>query len=170
MDDKRIRSITRPSPKLLTQFAISAIPSLLFWPIAMVPLYFKYHTLRYQFDEEGVHASWGILFNRQIQLTYRRIQDIHVHRNLVERWLGIGRIEVQTASGSSSAELTIWGVEEFEEIRDFLYSRMRGHATTPAAGPSVGEQDASDDDVVPILREIREELAGARRAAEELRA
>ena len=28
---------------------------------------------------------WGLLFRHEVYLTYRRIQDIHVTRNIVER-------------------------------------------------------------------------------------
>ena len=69
-----------------------------------------------------------MLFRREIYLTYKRIQDIHVKRNVIERWLDIGTVEVQTASGSSSAELAIEGMEHFAEVRDYLYGRMRGFA------------------------------------------
>lgn len=69
---------------------------------------------------------WGVLFRREIHLTSARIQDIHLSSNVVERWLGLARIEIQTASGSAKAEMTIHGVRESEELRDFLYSRMRG--------------------------------------------
>ena len=96
--------------------------------------------LRYRIDDEGVSARWGILWRREVYLTYRRIQDIHVKRNLFERWLGIGTVDIQTASGSSSAELSLEGMEFYASIRDFLYSRMRGargelvtDATTPGA-------------------------------------
>jgi putative membrane protein len=44
---------------------------------------------------------WGILFRREISLTYARIQDIQLSSNLVERWLGLAKIQLQTASGSS---------------------------------------------------------------------
>ena len=51
--------------------------------------------------------SWGILFRKQIYLTYRRIQDIHVTRNIFHRWFGLAAVAVQTASGTSGAEMTI---------------------------------------------------------------
>ena len=80
LDEAAIRSITRPHSSLLT---------LLAFPFVFLPLLFKYHTLRCTFDDEEISAAWGILFEREIHLTYRRIQDIHVIGNLVERWLGI---------------------------------------------------------------------------------
>jgi len=85
-----IHAIERPHPNLLKQYAISSLVGLIAAPIIFVPLFFKYYTLRYKFDEEGVSARWGILFRREIHLTYKRIQDIHVKRNVVERWLGLG--------------------------------------------------------------------------------
>jgi uncharacterized membrane protein YdbT with pleckstrin-like domain len=56
---------------------------------------------------------------------------------VVERWLGLAKIQVQTASGNASAEMTIEGLQHFERIRDWLYSRMRGareQASSPRAG------------------------------------
>ncbi len=40
-----------------------------------------------------------------MSLTCARIQDIHLRRGLLERWLGIGSVQVQTASGSQTSEL-----------------------------------------------------------------
>ncbi len=68
---------------------------------------------------------WGVLFRREISLNYPRIQDIHLTSNFVERWLGLARLQLQTAAGSATAEMTIEGLEQVEQIRDYLYSRMR---------------------------------------------
>ena len=170
LDDAAVMAIERPHPNLMKMYFLQALASTVAFPFVIVPLYFRYHTLRYRFDAEGISASWGILFRREIYLTYRRIQDIHVTRNLFERWLGIGKVEVQTAAGRSSAELTIEGLEHWDAVRDFLYARMRGakgeapHASAGAASASVGP--TSEDEVVVLLREIRNELEGARKALE----
>jgi membrane protein YdbS with pleckstrin-like domain len=117
---------TRPDHNLLVYYALqSLLLGPFFWAM-LIPYYFRYRSLRYEFDAEGVGMSWGILFRKEISLTYARIQDIHLTSNVVERWLGLARIEVQTASGSASAEMTIEGLREFEQIRDLLYARMRG--------------------------------------------
>ncbi|HET6762897.1 MAG TPA: PH domain-containing protein [Longimicrobiaceae bacterium] len=116
----------RPHQNLLVYYALGTLLLGPLFFIPLVPLYFRYHTLRYRFDAEGVTMRWGILFRREISLTYARIQDIHLSSNLVERWLGLARVQIQTASGSTGAEMTIEGLREFEEIRDFLYGKMRG--------------------------------------------
>jgi putative membrane protein len=121
-----VRRLERPHRNLLVYYGLGSLLLGPFFFVALVPLYFRYHTLRYQFDEEGVSMRWGILFRREIHLTYARIQDIHLTSNVVERWLGMGRVQVQTASGSAKAEMTIEGLQEFEAVRDYLYARMRG--------------------------------------------
>jgi membrane protein YdbS with pleckstrin-like domain len=134
LTDAEIFAIERPHPNLLWMYALASLATLIAAPIVFVPLFFKYHTLRYKFDQEGVSVRWGILFRREIYLTYKRIQDIHVKRNIIERWLGIGTVEIQTAAGSSSAEMSLEGMEYYAAVRDYLYRRMRGFAKGRPAG------------------------------------
>lgn len=147
-------TIERPDPSLLTYYLIISLFTLLGFPIVFLAHYFKYATLRYKIDAEGVSMSWGILNKREILLTYRRIQDIHVHRNLVHRWLGLASVAIQTASGAAGAEMTIEGVLEPELLRDFLYARMRGARGDDEEATARGE----GDEVLVLLREIRDAL------------
>src|SRR5262247_2491458 len=121
-----IASIELPSPQLLKYYVLKAIATTIAFPVTMLLLYFRYHTMRYRFDGEGIHMRWGILLRREIMLNYSRIQDIQLRSNVIERWLGLARIEIQTASGSAGSEMTLEGLVNFVEVRDFLYSRMRG--------------------------------------------
>ena len=169
MDESAIRSITRPHSNLLTLYFLQALITVLGFPFVFLPLFFRYHTLRYKLDDEGISAAWGILFKREIHLTYRRIQDIHVSRNLIERWLGIGKVEIQTASGSASAELAIEGMEHYAAVRDFLYGKMRGTGTVAkASAPAATAPTAvgNDAEVVALLRGIKDDVEGVRRALE----
>ena len=158
-----IAALERPEPPLLQYYVLRALATTVAFPITMPLLYFRYHTMRYRFDAEGIHMRWGIIVRREVMLNYSRIQDIQLHANLFERWLGLARIEIQTASGSAGAQMTLEGLLNFVEIRDFLYSRMRGarHATetTASAAPSTVAQALLE--VAGELRAIRE-LAAAR--------
>jgi putative membrane protein len=130
-----------------------------FFFIPLIPLYFRYHTMRYEFDEEGISMSWGILFRRQVTLTYARIQDIHLVSNLIERWLGLARVQIQTASGSSTAELTIEGVREFAVVRDYLYSRMRGITSrAPVSGVPGADVMHQIAEEMRVVRELLTKL------------
>jgi putative membrane protein len=163
-DESAILALSRPHPRLLTYYLLvsAVIPPL--FPIVVLPLYFRYHTLRYRFTNEGISMSWGILFRREVIIQYARIQDIHLRSNVAERWLGLARVLVQTASGSAAAEMTLEGLQEFEAVRDFLYARMRGvkdHRPALAAAPA---EDPSE--LASLLRQTAAELRGAREALE----
>ena len=122
----RVALISRPESSLLVYYVITALFATVFFPIVIIPLFFRYETLRYRFDDQGVFMSYGILFRREMQLTYARMQDIHLSQNFLERWLHIGTVTVQTAGAGEGGNLGIVGVKDFEAIRDYLYARMRG--------------------------------------------
>ena len=106
----------------------------------------------------------GILFRREVNLTYARIQDIHLRTGLLQRWLGLANIQIQTASGSADAELVIEGFKNYEVIRDFLYTRMRGYQRP--AGVRAAEAAAAGGDpnseMIALLQTIRDELRQTR--------
>ena len=174
---EEIFSIERPHQNLMTYYALAAIITGPAFPFVILPLYFRYHTMRYRFTEEGVSMRWGVLFRKEINLTFARIQDIHLTSNFVERWLGLARIQIQTASGSAKAEMTIEGVQQFQALRDFLYSRMRGAKggleagdVPPTAAPGTVDpglgRGGSVTDVVAAIREAAGELRALREAIE----
>lgn len=125
----------------------------------------------------------GILFRREVNLTYARIQDIHLRSNILQRWLGLGNVQIQTASGSSGPELVIEGFKEFETIRDFLYTRMRGYQTLGDASVQSSEKVAgsalsqtspsaaltastAEAEAVSLLQSIRHEMRRTRELLE----
>ena len=76
----------------------------------------------------------GILFRREINLTYARIQDIHLRSGIIQRWLGLANVEVQSAGGggsdahgtaSSGHVAEFEGVDNAEVIRDLIVERLR---------------------------------------------
>ena len=146
----------------MVYYILKAMATTLAFPVALVVLYVRYHTMRYRFDEQGIRVSWGILFRREIMLNYSRIQDINVHSSFVERYLGLARIEIQTAASSSQSEMTLEGIENPAAMRDFLYSRMRGssaqaHDPQPHGG------------LAEVLQEVTQELRAIRLLLEERR-
>src|SRR5258705_3989687 len=107
-----ILRLERPHPALWTYYIITSIftgPGI----IASLPyLYFRYHTLKYRFDEEGIHMRVGILFRREVNLTYARIPDIHLGLKLIQRWLGLANVQIQTPSGSAGGQTGVARVYE----------------------------------------------------------
>jgi putative membrane protein len=164
------KSITRPAPVLMTYYLVAALFTGPAFPVIIVILWFRYLTLRYRFDDEGVWMGVGVLFKKEVNLAYRRIQDIHVTRGIIQRWFGLATVSVQTASGSATAEMTIEGVLQAEELRDYLYAKMRGarglDEETPGAERAAepGRPSPSDEALV-ILRDIRDALRAERGGA-----
>lgn len=144
-------------------YILKALATTVAAPVTLMFFYFRFHTMRYRFDAEGIHMAWGILMRHEIMLNYSRIQDIQLRSNVVERWLGLARIEIQTASGSSGSEMTLEGITDHAAMRDFLYSRMRG-ARNPynvgltTAGPA--------DTLAEVLTEVAGELHAIRQVLE----
>jgi putative membrane protein len=157
----------RPDPLLLRYYLIVSLLTVFGFPFVFLGLYCKYISLRYRFDDKGISMSWGVLFKREVYLTYRRIQDIHVTRNIIHRWLGLADVAVQTASGSAGAEMVIQGLTDPEGLRDFLYSQMRGardpeaaahDEQTRSAAEAHAPGAAADQQALSLLAEIRDEL------------
>lgn len=155
-----VHAIERPDPRLLTYYVLKSLAAFPAAPVLLVYLYFRYHSMRYQFEAEGLRMSWGILFRQEIVLNYARIQDIHLRSNVVERWLGLARIEIQTASGSAGAEMTIEGLLEYEQVRDFLYGKMRGARSEETPGTGA-------ESLAGLLAETAAELRAVRMALEQ---
>lgn len=198
-----IRAIERPDPALLKLYILRAMVPFLGLAVSscfvygatlpiialiFLPMYFRYHTLRYRFDDAGVAVSWGYFFRSETYLTFEKIQDIHLTRGLFERWLGIGTVAIQTASGSSEAEEALVGLREFDRVRDFLYSRMRvglrsgtpesagtalpAGGTASAAAPlaPTGTHGAADAAaLLTVLKQIHEEVIALRQSIEAAR-
>jgi membrane protein YdbS with pleckstrin-like domain len=150
-----VAAITRPVDRLMTYYVLKAIATLIAFPFTLLLLYFRYHTMRYEFGAEGLRMSWGILFRHEVMLNYARIQDIHLRSNAIERALGLARIEIQTASGASSSVMTLEGLTDHEQMRDFLYSRMHGATDSKHA-----------DTLATVLQEVAAELRAVRVALE----
>ena len=161
-------ALERPSPKLLTYYLLTGFltgPGLF---IAIPALIIRYNTLRYRFEESGLRMQLGLFFRKEVVVAFRRIQDIHVSRNLIQRWLGIASVSVQTASGNAMPEIVLEGITDPDTVRDWLYEHMRGAKGSSTASPlsAVGtgslvppKLNENSDEVTDLLRGIRDNLA-----------
>jgi len=153
-----IAAIERPVDKLLTYYVWKALATTFAFPVTMLVFFFRYHTMRYRFDEEGIHMKWGMIIRHEIMLNYSRIQDIQLKSNLVERWLGLARIEVQTASGKSSDSLMLEGLYDPTVLGSFPSSRIRGAGDRGSTARPPQQLAAALLEVASELRQIRRQL------------
>ena len=186
VDERKIFAIERPHRRL---WKLYLIRSILTGPAIFIslPLYwFRYHTLRYSFDEEGIHMRWGILFRQEINLTYANIQDISVSQGPLQRLFGIADIKVKTAGGGGGEAGQqhgalfdmhtgyFRGVDSAPEIRDLMLERLRslrdaglGDLDDPREAPSTssGCETSGSADALELLRAIHNEARTLRGAA-----
>lgn len=157
-----------PAHELFTYYLLGAITSGPFILITLPALWFRYSTLKYSFEDTGLRMNVGVLFRRESVTAYRRIQDIHVSSNVIQRWLGISTISIQTASGSATPEIVIEGVKEPEKLRDWLYERLRGakgekprnaSSNAIASADHIEHEAGRGDETTQLLTSIRDNLA-----------
>lgn len=127
--------------------------------LGLIPILIRYFTTRYRFDQEGVGVMWGFLFRKESYITFDKIQDIHLNRGFLERQFGLGTVDVQTASASAGAEISLFGLRDYDGIRDFLYTRMRGADDDDQDEPQAAVEQ---DPTLELLTAIRDEVARLR--------
>lgn len=148
----RLPTVLHPHRNLLTYSVLASLLAGPGFPILLLFHFFRFKTLRYELDAEGLTVRWGILFRREVSLTYARIQDIHLSSNVLERWLGLAKIQVQTASGNAQAEITIEGLQAFVAMRDFLYSKMQGARSLPGSRDAAQALPTGTEDALTTTR------------------
>lgn len=67
-------------------------------------------------DEHGFTTEYGVLHKRSVSLTFEQIQNVNILRSLMDRILGIAKLEVETAGSSrTKAREVIGGIKSKSE-------------------------------------------------------
>ncbi len=84
--------------------------------------------LDYRVEDHILHVEEGVFTYQRKAIPLDRVTDLRLVQNIVMRWLGIWKIQVQTAGiGQMDAEGTLWAVEAPKEMRNQLLA-ARGEA------------------------------------------
>ena len=147
---------------------ITVVLNGLWWLIALILSGLYYRSLRYEVQDDEVVVHVGIWTQSVKHVPYRTVTNIQVKRDIVDRWLGIGTLNIQTAgmSGQTGAEERLVGLSDVQGVYESVAGELRrfrgGMAPTqadvevePTAGPQGG------------LGEILAEVRAIRRALEE---
>ncbi|MGQ0504703.1 MAG: hypothetical protein ACT4TC_05230 [Myxococcaceae bacterium] len=62
---QKVDAITRPQPALLAYSFMASLFALVAFPVVSIPLYFRYLTLKYCFDDEGVSMGTAFCFDER---------------------------------------------------------------------------------------------------------
>jgi uncharacterized protein len=154
-------SITRPSPKLMTYYTVFSVLTGPFFPLTFIPLFLRYRTMRFVFDEQGITQSYGHFFHTEKRLNYRRVQDIRVTSGVLQRRFGLAAVALFTASGSAGPEMVLEGFPDPAALRDYLYAKSRGARQPLPDTATAPYQAPADEEALELLREIRDALVAA---------
>lgn len=89
-----------------------------------------YQTMKYKLT--GHEMTWrrGVWFRNTGIVPYNRITNVDITQGPISRALGIASLRIQTAgysaSKAASSEISIEGIKEFEDLREFIMGMVRG--------------------------------------------
>jgi len=111
--------------------------------------------------ENEIVVEKGVWWKKKSIVPYNRITNIDVVQGPLSRKFGIASIKIQTAgysvAGDFSAkgvEAEIFGVKNYQEIRDFILNVIRG--VKPVAVEVATETSSLEDIIRQILQELKE--------------
>jgi len=121
----------------------------------------KFHSsIAYVLEDDKITVTKGVWWKTKSFVSYNRITNINIHQGPISRRLGLGRLSIQTAgfsgvssSGGKVAEAVIFGIKNFEEIKDIVIKFVKG--IKPEAVEAEAEVEPSKDINQQILAELR---------------
>ena len=122
-----------------------------------------YSSISYLFTENEIVIEKGVWWRRKSTVPYNRITNIDVVQGPISRRFGLGNVKIQTAGysggGGAVAEASIFGVKNFEEIKNFLTNLMKGRRPVAVeAEPKTLSQEETLREILAELKKIREIL------------
>ncbi|SNR41906.1 PH domain-containing protein [Halorubrum vacuolatum] len=108
-----------------------------------------YQRFEYVLTEDTFDISSGVISRREREIPYRRIQNVDVSRNVVQRALGIAAVDLETAGGSATeGSIRYVTVAEATRLQRELQRRKSG------ANGSPGELDEHGEPVAPTEEDL----------------
>ena len=117
-----------------------------------------YRSLAYEIGDEQVIVRQGVLTRAVKHVPYRTVTNITVKRGVLDRWLGLGTLEIQTAgiSGNQQAEQSLAGLPDADEVYERVAGQLRrfrgGMAPTQAEAEALS---GTDETLAALLAEVR---------------
>lgn len=118
--------------------------------LVLIPRYVR--SVSYELGEHELIVKRGII-TRSIDLVpYHMITNVALRRGPIARALGMGTLKIHTAgySQSSTAEATIAGIANYEELREAIIAAMRA-AERPSTAPTTSQEGL----LQALLAEVR---------------
>jgi len=141
---------------------VTAILDTVWWVPAMLLTGPYYRSLSYEVQDDEVIVRVGIWTKSVKHVPYRTVTNLTVKRDILDRWLGLGTLDIQTAgmSGQTGAEEKLAGLPDVQEVYEMVATalrRFRG-AMAPTAAEMEGEPAAVLNAILVEVQAIRQAL------------
>ncbi|MCK5416758.1 PH domain-containing protein [Candidatus Parcubacteria bacterium] len=101
--------------------------------ISYVCAQLSYRFYKYKLTDNEYMAEQGIIWKRYVSIPYSRIQNVDIHRGVIDRLLGLSDLQIHTAGYSSTSatqlgsegQLPGISCEEAKILRDKLIHRVK---------------------------------------------
>ena len=134
---------------------------------AVVTLYWIpkfYSSITYTLGDDKITVTKGVWWKTKSFVPYNRITNINIYQGPISRRFGLGKLSIQTAgfsgtssSGAKVAEAVIFGVKNFEEIKDIIINFVRGMKPEAIEAEVESSKDLNQQ-ILTELRRIRKVL------------
>ena len=134
---------------------------------AVVTLYWIpkfYSSITYTLEDDKITVTKGVWWKTKSFVPYNRITNINVYQGPISRRFGLGQLSIQTAgfsgtssSGAKVAEAVIFGVKNFQEIKDIIINFVRGMKPEAIEAEVESSKDLNQQ-ILTELRRIRKVL------------
>jgi putative membrane protein len=157
----------RPGGVLVLVLVDAALAGL-WWLVTMILSGPYYRSLRYEVQDDEVVVNVGIWTKSVKHVPYRTVTNMQVKRDVVDRLLGIGTLNIQTAgmSGQKGAEERLVGLSDVQQVYERVAEELRRFRGGMA--PTQADVDAEPGVVLPEgLGALLEEVRAIRKSLEE---
>ncbi|WP_433624794.1 PH domain-containing protein [Halomicrococcus sp. NG-SE-24] len=118
-----------------------------------------YRRFAYELTGDSLDIESGVLSRRRREIPLRRVQNVDIRRNVVQRALGLSSVSLETAGGEQTeASLRFVAYEEAKRLQREIQRRKRAEAA--------GEVDAGDESPSETVEAEPEEELYAIRSSE----
>jgi len=123
-----------------------------------------YSSITYTLGDDKITVTKGVWWKTKSFVPYNRITNINIYQGPISRRFGLGKLSIQTAgfsgtssSGAKVAEAVIFGVKNFEEIKDIIINFVRGMKPEAIEAEVESSKDLNQQ-ILTELRRIRKVL------------
>ncbi|WEL22747.1 PH domain-containing protein [Halorhabdus sp. BNX81] len=118
----------------------------------------------FRLTDDEIESRGGVWWHSQSTVPYSRITNAETKQGPITRRFGVGSVAIQTAGqgAQSTAELTIQGVADYEELREQILESVREGGPEPEGTGGTTHTGTADEATLDALldevRAIRERL------------